>query len=295
MKNRISDADEERQVQAARITHLEAENAQLVHEQSKTAQLEPTILAELDMIRKERDDIAKERDSVLAELDLMKMSKQSAIDDAAFIREQYDLASTRAQELAEENKELTSRATIAESQVTNGLRLVRNGYDARIAALNVELEKSRILQKILVERDRRTDDEIRKTAATVPQLEATIGRLTKLNSERREEINALVMHRDTLLVARNGSKDELDKLREKYAMARADILHLSVEVARFGARERSVRKLIHSSPPEYDADTEVDPADEEVYLCEWLIDSETRCGELFSSVQVRVVIVLSYD
>ncbi|KLO18284.1 hypothetical protein SCHPADRAFT_886363 [Schizopora paradoxa] len=285
LKGRISDGEEQRQIQTARIVHLEAENAQLAHEQSKSAQLEPTILAELDMIRKERDNIAKERDSALAELDLMKMSKQSAIDDAAFIREQYDLASARAMELAEENKDLSSRLSVAESQVTNGLQLVRNSYDARIATLNTELEKSRILQKILVERDRRTDDEIRKTAATVPQLEATIERLTKMNSDRKGEINALVIHRDALLVAGNESKDELDKLQEQYAIARADILHLSVEVARFGARERSVRKLIHPSPPEYDVDTEVDPAEEEVYLCEWLIDSETRCGELFSSVQ----------
>ncbi len=265
------------------------------HEQSKNAQVAPIVVAELDIIRKERDDIARERDSTLAELDLMKMSKQSALDEAAFIREQYDLASNRATELAEENTVLLSRAKLAETQVTNGLQLVRNEYDSRLATLNIELEKSRILSKILVERDRRTDDEVRKTAATVPNLEATIERLTKANSDRKEEVNALVKHRNTLLIAENESKDELNQLREQNAKARADVLHLSVEVARFGARERSVRKLIHPSPPEYDADTEVDPADEDVYLCEWLVDGETRCGELFPSVQVRVAIVLSLD
>lgn len=274
------------------ITALQAENELLSTKQlsngSASAPDETELQAEATALRQEKEGWVTERESLAAEIKLLKISKEDLEDDRNFFRLQYGTASAFTGQLQQENQELQLRATVAEKQVTAGVGLIRITYEVRVQKLEDELNKAKGIVKVLTDKDRLTNDDLRRRAALEPALNATIDKLREESKSLQEGLNNVVKHRNDLLVEKAEMRFEADNLRAEYAPTRDEVRSLRVELARFAARERSIMKEIHAIPDDPDAEGELeDPGEEEVFICAWAMnDRADRCGELLSSRQV---------
>jgi hypothetical protein len=205
---------------------------------------------------------AAERQSLTSSLESQKRAKASAEDDRDFFRAQYMQASGYVSSVRQENDELEKRATIAEQQAQDGVRLVRELFAERAKQLEAELKKFRDLSKLLIEKDKRTGDDIRRRAGEEPRLRA-----------RCEELEIEVEH---LAISNEALRMELDKATARNALweneDRADLDN--------GATEND---LDMASGEVGDS---ADDGDELVYRCQWRADGTTPCENLFLDVEV---------
>ena len=118
--------------------------------------------------------------------------KADAEKDRDLFRDLYSKASMHASEVSKENNELTERATLAETQAHDGLAMIKATYEERIRLLEQEVERWKGQVHILTERDRRTDDELRRRAALEPELRTENMRLRKqLDSLLEDELRRM--------------------------------------------------------------------------------------------------------
>ncbi|KAL4254658.1 hypothetical protein ABKN59_004413 [Abortiporus biennis] len=97
--------------------------------------------------------------------------KTDAEKDRDLFRELYGKASSHATDVTKENNELLERATLAESQLKEGMALLKGTYEARVKQLEVEVLKWKGRYEILVERDKRMNgDSVREKAALAEEL-----------------------------------------------------------------------------------------------------------------------------
>lgn len=237
--------------------------------------------------------VLNEKDGLLAEINLLKIARDDAEKNADIFRDLYNAASSFASELKSENVDLKSHLSLSEGQLKSGLPLIKSQYGVQLAKLKEELEQSQALVKLFSEKDRRTDDEVRQRAAKVPDYLALIDELRSEKQELKTERDTVLRQRNELLVENKDLGSQLSDERGRCEHMRDENLRLRVELARFGARERSVRKMmIHlNSPANYDSDAEGEPEDpgqEEFYVCHWARneDPTARCGQHFTSKQV---------
>ncbi|TBU34708.1 hypothetical protein BD311DRAFT_682810 [Dichomitus squalens] len=94
-----------------------------------------------------------------------------AEDDRDLFKKLYDEASTHAQRLAKENIELEEGRQRAEDRAQAGVAMVRATFSEQAKALQSEIEQLRVLNKILTDKDERTNDEVRARAAREPELQ----------------------------------------------------------------------------------------------------------------------------
>jgi chromosome segregation ATPase len=128
-----------------------------------------------------------EREGLVSSLEARTISQANTEKDLNLFRDQYNSASAYVSTLQGENKDLTERAYVAESQVREGLQMVRGFFDDRVKKLEVESAKWKGLCQLLQEKDARTGDEIRRKAGEEGELrlrvEALEGRVEMLNEE----------------------------------------------------------------------------------------------------------------
>lgn len=184
-------------------------------------------VAEMEgVLEKERADWAVEREKLKERISMLETSKSSLLSDSDFLREEYHKASGAAASLCSENMDLEARAILAESQVTNGLALVRGTFEVRVKKLEEELGRANALNGILIEKERRTTDEIRWKASTFDEIERD---------------NGILIKKDELLEA------EIDELKEEMESVQRENERLREKLDRYSQRERA-KQLMQMQP-----------------------------------------------
>ncbi|KAH9975413.1 hypothetical protein BGW80DRAFT_97049 [Lactifluus volemus] len=131
---------------------------------------------------------AEEKPALQGAVEALRADKARALADVEFFRAQYSRASDFASSARSENEELLARATLAESQSTNGVAMVRATFENRVAKLEAEVQKYKALSEMLTERARRTDDGVRYRAAMAPELERQYQQLHRQFRETEAEL-----------------------------------------------------------------------------------------------------------
>ncbi|KAG1855171.1 hypothetical protein DFJ58DRAFT_660020, partial [Suillus subalutaceus] len=103
-------------------------------------------------------------------LDALTRSKSLAEKDRDFFRDQYTQASGFVSATRAENVELEQKAKTAEGQARDGVALIKHMFESQIKALKEDVDRWRGVSTLLQEKDRRTDDLIRRRAAEHPEL-----------------------------------------------------------------------------------------------------------------------------
>ncbi|KAH9177641.1 hypothetical protein EDB89DRAFT_1825787, partial [Lactarius sanguifluus] len=127
---------------------------------------------------------SEEKTALQSETDALRADKAQALTDVEFFREQYQRASAFASSTRSENEELLARATLAESQSVNGIAMIRATFEGRVDKLETEVRKYKALSEMLIERARRTDDDVRYRAAVAPEFEREYQLLHRQFDER---------------------------------------------------------------------------------------------------------------
>jgi len=97
--------------------------------------------------------------------------RADAEKDKELFRELYGKASAHVSEVTKENNELLDRVAVLETQVSDGLTMIRNTYSEHVKKLQEEVEKWKQLHDVLATRDARTNgEEIRRRAAAEREL-----------------------------------------------------------------------------------------------------------------------------
>ncbi|KAG6878558.1 hypothetical protein C0992_007920, partial [Termitomyces sp. T32_za158] len=174
----------------ALLNEKSQENAQLMKELSD--------LRAAASVRRPRElELERELEEVRASLvasekraaDLAR-GKESAEKDREFFREHYAKASGFVTSVQEENAELQKEAQIAREQASTGVEAVKATYMARVHALEDDARTYKRLAMFIMEKDTRTNDDIRRKAAEEPELRARCDELGKeLRGVRNEMVN----------------------------------------------------------------------------------------------------------
>ncbi|TCD68572.1 hypothetical protein EIP91_010497 [Steccherinum ochraceum] len=103
--------------------------------------------------------------------ELLQRQKADAEKDRELFRDMYSKASTHAGEVIKENNALEERATVLETQVRDGITMIRSTYEVRVAKLEEEVKRWRGMYEMLQTRDERANgEELRQKAAMEGQL-----------------------------------------------------------------------------------------------------------------------------
>ncbi|KZT75049.1 hypothetical protein DAEQUDRAFT_720259 [Daedalea quercina L-15889] len=132
--------------------------------------------------RQEWEKKAKEQDETVSRL---RASKEESDLDRDLFREYYGKASSHAMEMKAKKEELEVELSVAQSQLSEGLSLIKGMYEERIKRIQEEADKWKSLCEVLAEKDERTNDDIRRRAAEEPELREEVRRLQMEVAELR--------------------------------------------------------------------------------------------------------------
>ncbi|OJA10260.1 hypothetical protein AZE42_08919 [Rhizopogon vesiculosus] len=161
-------------------------------------------------------------------LDVMARSKALAEKDRDFFRDQYSQASGFVSATRAENVELEQKAAIAEGQARDGVALIKSMFESQIKALKEDVDQWRGIATLLQEKDRRTDDLIRRRAAEQPEL-----------AERCRQLEDQV---DSLVT-------ELELAHQKFSIERNELPHTFSELQKRQQELRSVKLTYQEVEP----------------------------------------------
>ena len=117
-----------------------------------------------------------DRAALILDIETATRGKISAEKDRDFFREQYAKASGFVSSVREENAELEKRIKIATDQTQTGVSLIKTTFELRMKLLETDVRAWRRVAEFLMEKDRRTNDDIRRRAAEEPELRARCDR-----------------------------------------------------------------------------------------------------------------------
>ena len=162
------------------------------------AESEKRVVDSIAGLEAERAEWEAQRAELMGQVDALTKGKKQAEQDREFIREQYANASAYVTAIREENLDLEERVKIAEEQAKSGVEGLKDMYDVHLKTLEKDVRWWRRLAEFAVEKDSRTNDEIRQRAAVEPELRELCGRLRRALREERgkceryeEELSAL--------------------------------------------------------------------------------------------------------
>ena len=159
-----------------------------------------------------------ERATLTLNIETAIRGKVSAEQDRDFFREQYAIASGFVSSVRDENAELEKQIKIATDQAHSGVSLIKTTFEQRTKSLQEDVRAWRRIAEFLIEKDHRTNDDIRRRAAEEPELRARCNR----------------------------QEDALEDISERLSQAEMDLdekerLFVEAERAREGLMERTMR------------------------------------------------------
>lgn len=291
LKAQLAESERRRYVQDEQIANLKADNAVFLRAHLDKDELEAlgdVGRSESEASKEALENALKEKEALAVELALTKASHQDAAKDREHFREAYVKASEYVDGLGKELAESKERLQIAESQVEHSIKLIQRTSRAKEAKLQSELDRAKDLLHILTTRDERTDEEVRRKAAIEPELRVEIRDLKDEVAELRDDLNRVVHQRNEYLVKNHELEDEFKVAQAENKKMENEVCTLQVELARYGARERSVKKMMSRTAPHNAEDFSADA----VFVCEWLVEKPEggmkQCNHVFEEVQVSI-------
>lgn len=232
--------------------------------------LAPELTEVREQLAQEKASHEKERTTLVASVTNLTRQKEGADRDREFFREQYMKASGFVSAVRAENDELEKRALVAEEQAKTGVEVIKQAFEQRIAALEDDKRSWKRLALFAVEKDQRTNDDIRRRAAEEPQLRARVEELEEEHHRLLEQTTAL--------------EDDLESRETHGKELERENLRWKIEVSRLNSELGRLKANLSG----YEADGREDP-DEMVYQCHWRPeDGNIDCGKSFASTEVGI-------
>jgi len=250
------------------------EQLKQVTEQHATSQSEKSQqLAEMQsLLAAERSTWDAERSSLVAQLASVEISKTQAEKNTEFFREQYGHASAFVTNIREENKELEKQAKIAEEQAKLGVGLVKATFELRMKTLEDDMKVWRRMAEFAMEKDSRTNDEVRRRAAEEPELRVLTARQQedlKAAEMRIEELGADVDEKERVVLA---LVEELENWKKENARLNSELNEALIKLDRIGRAGNEDSQ---------------DDGHEFVYRCQWRMEGDKEtCTEVFVTMHV---------
>ena len=214
-----------------------------------------------------------ERATLTSNIETAIRGKVSAEQDRDFFREQYTKASGFVSSVRDENAELEKQIKIATDQAQSGVSLIKTTFELRTKSLEEDARAWRRIAEFLIEKDHRTNDDIRRRAAEEPELRARCDRQEGALEDFSERLLQLEMdldEKERLFVeaeeARKGWQETTVKLN-------VDLNEAKTKLERIGKVG-----IGDESPPNIH---------EFVYRCHWRSDdSNVACEAVFLNISV---------
>ncbi len=275
---RLSDQQRENECLQQELHNMHEQLKQVVEQNASSHSERSKQLAEMQsLLAAEKSTWDAERSSLVAQIALLEISKIQAEKDVEFFREQYGHASAYVTNIREENKELEKQAKIAEEQARLGVGLVKATFELRIKTLEDDMKMWRRMAEFAMEKDSRTNDEVRRRAAEEPELRVLIARQQedlKAAQMRMEELEADVDEKERVLFA---SIEELENWKKENARLHSELNEALIKLDRIG------RAGIQDSQ---------DDGHEFVYRCQWRMEGDKEtCTEVFVTMHVCLFIL----
>lgn len=233
-------------------------------------------------------DVTKSNSS----LEALTRSKGLAEKDRDFFRDQYTQASSFVNITRTENVELEQKAKIAEGQARDGVTLIKHMFESQIKALKEDVDRWRGVSALLQEKDRRTDDLVRRRAAEHPELVERCRQLECQVGSLRADLIELGRNHQKSSVEHDKIQDlKLSEAREHDQMPNFHLMKLSYTELEPG----EIVELNGLSDPDTSSLSQVDAlgvdvspgeADEDecgLYPCKWKIGADIigQCQQSF--------------
>ncbi|THG95153.1 hypothetical protein EW026_g6447 [Hermanssonia centrifuga] len=168
--------------------------------------------------------------------------KADAEKDRELFRDLYNKASSYATQVTKENDELHSRVSLAETQVRDGLAMIRATYDARMRKLEGEVARLEGLNALLTAKDLKTQgDAVRRRAAEGTELRGDNQKLRAELAELRLDYGRMERLLEQL------GEQELEELSEQEEEVKHQLEGLSSPVSSIAATQvtsKSVETLV---------------------------------------------------
>ncbi|KAG1789028.1 uncharacterized protein HD556DRAFT_1244348 [Suillus plorans] len=234
-------------------------------------------------------------------LDALTRSKGLAEKDRDFFRDQYTQASSFVNITRTENVELEQKAKIAEGQARDGVTLIKHMFESQIKALKEDVDRWRGVSALLQEKDRRTDDIVRRRAAEHPELVERCRQLECQVGSLRADLIELGRNHQKSSVEHDKIQDlKLSEAREHDQMPNFHLMKLSYAELEPG----EIVELNGLSDPDTSSLSQVDAlgvdvspgeADEDecgLYPCKWKIGADIidQCQQSFDCREVGSVL-----
>ncbi|KAG6877421.1 hypothetical protein C0993_007619 [Termitomyces sp. T159_Od127] len=193
--------------------------------------------------------------------------KESAEKDREFFREHYAKASGFVTSVQEENAELQKEVQIAREQASTGVEAVKATYVARVHALEDDARTYKRLAMFIMEKDIRTNDEIRRKAAEEPELRARCDELGEELRGLRNEFVDLQEEMEDKTMRTEELEQQLGSWKRQATFLNADLCQV---------------KSLHEGV-------------DKVYECSWRVDDDVNalCRQIFTTYEVCSFLCLS--
>lgn len=216
-----------------------------------------------------------ERSSIVAQVSSLEMSKKQAEKDCDFFREQYGRASAYVTDVREENKELEKQAKISEEQARLGVDVVKATFELRVKTLEDDVKAWRRMAEFALEKDSRTNDDVRRRAAEELELRAlTVRQKKSLKAAkmRIEDLEDDVEEKERMV---SGLMGELETRKKENTRLRLDLDMALNKLDRIGSSQ--------------------DDGHDYVYCCEWRMEgNEEMCAKVFMTMNVRCIVLFFF-
>lgn len=193
-----------------------------------------------------------------------------------------ELLNTRS-ELINAQSELKSTQTDLERarrQVAENVASVRQFYAVKFGDMEKEIEELKRHKAFFQEKDRRTDDEIRKKAARETEVQA---KCVELEAKRKALVKDIADAGMERRLAERKLEEENERLKIVVKESKREVVRLNTEL------EQSVLKNVALTPSE--AAKPPDPLDEIVHVCGFARvrgDPRTFCRKQYPTYQVSI-------
>lgn len=214
-----------------------------------------------------------ERATLTLSIETAIRGKVSAEQDRDFFREQYTKASGFVTSVRDENTELEKQIKIAIDQAQSGVSLIKTTFDLRTKSLEEDARAWRRIAEFLIEKDHRTNDDIRRRAAEESELRARCDRqegALEDFSERLLQKEMDLEEKERLFVE---AKEARKVWQETTVKLNLDLNEAKTKLERIG------KVGDESLPPN---------GDESVHRCQWRSDSDSNvaCEAVFLDISV---------
>ena len=255
------------QLSALRLRIIESTN----NTTSATMTLEQELAETRAQLALQKVSWENERATLTFDIEMAIRGKVSAEQDRDFFREQYTKASGFVSSVRDENAELEKQIKIATDQAQSGVSLIKTTFELRTKSLEEDVRAWRRIAEFLIEKDHRTNDDIRRRAAEEPELRAKCDRQESALEEFSERLLQVEMdldEKERLFVEAEEARKRWQEMTVK--------LNLDLNEAKTKLeRVEEVGSDKSSYPPKF------------VYRCQWKsFDSNVACEAAFLNILV---------